>query len=175
LPEAGVSHIIKAAKILEHKGINFLILGHGWLEKEIKSEISLLGLSNLQLIDQYVTDDELRDNMLSAHVSLGQFEKHERLSRTIPHKAFESLALGLPYITARFEGVEEILVSGENCLFVGPANPADLADQILLLKNDTALREKIARNGYELYKEKFTPEVLAQELLEKITNLKSSL
>jgi glycosyltransferase involved in cell wall biosynthesis len=169
LPEAGVTHVIKAAKILEDKGVNFLILGHGWLEKEIKSEIISLGVSNLELIDRYVTDEELPDNMLSAHVSLGQFEKHERLSRTIPHKAFESLALGLPYITARSSGVEEILISGENSLFVDPADPDDLASKILLLKNDHALREKIARNGYELYIQKFTPEVLARELLQKIS------
>lgn len=165
LPEAGVIHVIRAAKLLEHEGVHFLILGHGWLEKEIKSEIMNLGVSNLQLIDWYVTDDELKENMLSAHVSLGQFENHERLSRTIPHKAFESLALGLPYITARFEGIEEIVTSGESGLFVDPANPADLAEKIILLKNDSVLRDKIASQGYALYKERFTPVVLARQLV----------
>jgi glycosyltransferase involved in cell wall biosynthesis len=175
LPEAGVTYVVQAAKMLESKGIDFLILGHGWLEKEIKSEIARLGVSNLKLIDEYVTDEELRDNMLSAHVSLGQFEDHERLSRTIPHKAFESLALGLPYITARSSGIGEILVSEENSIFINPANPTELASSILLLKNDSVLREKIARSGYELFMEKFTPKVLVQGLLTSLASQKENL
>jgi hypothetical protein len=38
----------------------------------------------------------------------------------------------------------------------------------MLLKNDYQLREKIAQNGYLLYLEKLTPQIITQQLLKEI-------
>ncbi len=168
LPEAGVKYVIEAANILKNEDIYFLIIGNGFLEKEIKLQIEKLKLKTLELISRNLHSDEMRSLMLQCHISLGQFEDHERLSRTIPHKAFESLALGLTYITARAEAISEILNDKENVLFVNPADPKDLSEKILLLKDNLELREKIAKNGLELFRNKFTPKVLASEVLQLI-------
>ena len=171
LPEAGVKHILEAAKILEKKGVNFLIIGNGFLEKEIKEQIKSLNLKNLELISKYLELKELREKMLTAHVNVGQIENHERLKRTIPYKAFESMALQLPYITGNSAGIKELLEDGKNCVMVNLANPKDLAKKIMELKNNPELRKKIAENGYKLYKEKLTPKVLGKELLNIILSL----
>lgn len=170
LPEAGVRHIIDAAKILEKKEINFLIIGSRFLEKGIKDQIKKLNLKNLELISKRLEIKKLREKMLTAHVSIGQVENHERLERTIPYKAFESLALRLPYITGNSAGIKELLEDGKNCLMVNLANPKDLAKKILELKDNPELRKKIAKNGYKLYKEKLTPKILGKELLSIINN-----
>lgn len=169
LPEAGVTYILKAAKILEDSQINFRIIGNGWLEKEIKKEISELNLKNIELISKWLSDDEMRAKMLECHVSLGQFEGHERLGRTIPHKAFETMALGMPYITARAGGISEILTDGVNCLMVNPADPQDLAEKILRLKNDLSLAQKISENSLKLFLEKFSPIKLAENIFKILT------
>ncbi len=175
LPEAGVRHILQAAKILEKEEVKFLILGFGLLEKEIKDQIKSLNLKNLELITRRLEEKELREKMLTAHISIGQIENHERLKRTIPYKAFESLALKLPYITGNSLGINELLEDGKNCIMVNLADPEDLADKIMKLKNSSDLRKKIAENGYKLYKEKLNPEVLGKELLNIIrTKLYSS-
>lgn len=165
LPEAGVAHIIDSAKILEKSGIRFIVLGSGYLEKEIRAHIASSGASNIELVSRFLSYDEMREIMLSAHVSLGQFEDHPRLSRTIPHKCFETLALGLPYVTARTIGVLEILSDGESAIFVSPADPADLAEKISKLKNDPELAKRIGEAGYRIYKQKFTPEALAKQII----------
>ncbi len=165
LPEAGIKYIVEAAKILENKDVRFLIIGNGFLEKEIKLKIENLRLKNLHLISHYISLDDLRNEMLQCHVSLGQFGDHRRLERTIPHKCYESLALNLPYITAKADGVLEILEDGKNCLFVEPANPQDLAKKILMLKNDPVLAKKLSENGLKMYKERFTPKILAGQIL----------
>ncbi len=154
LPEAGVKHILEAAKILEEKEVNFLILGFGLLEKEIIEKIKSLNLKNLELITKRLEIDELRKKMLAAYISVGQVENNERLERTIPYKAFESLALKLPYINGNGLGIQELLEDRKNCLLVNLADPEDLAEKIMELKNDLELRKKIADNGYKLYKEK---------------------
>ncbi len=175
LPEAGVKHILEAAKILEKEEINFLIIGFGLLEKEIKEQIKKLKLKNLKLISRYIKPEKLREKMLPAHISIGQIENHERLKTTVPYKVFESLALKLPYITGNSLGIGELLEDRKNCLMVNLADPQDLADKIMELKNSSELRKKIAENGYKLYKEKLTPKVLGKELLNIIrTKLYSS-
>jgi glycosyltransferase involved in cell wall biosynthesis len=168
LPEAGVTYVLDAAKLLENKDIDFIIIGNGWLEREIRIKIKDLKLANLDLISENLSYEELRNKMSECHVSLGQLEEHERLKRTIPHKCYESLALGLPYITARTKPVSEILEDGKESLFVNPADPQDLADKILMLKNSPDLAKKIGENGYKLYKQKFTPKILASQILKII-------
>lgn len=168
LPEAGIKYIIESAKILEEKQVNFLIVGNGWLEKELRIMSQELRLKNLELITENLSNDDLRVKMLGCHISLGQFENHERLSRTIPHKCYESLALGLPYLTAETLGVREILKDGENCLMCQPADPEDLVAKILYLKNNPDVLEKIGDNGHQLYLQKFTPKILASQILQII-------
>lgn len=168
LPEAGVKYVIEAADLLKDKGIDFLIIGNGFLNKEIESQIQSLHLKNLEWISEDLSNEQLRKKMSECHVSLGQFENHERLERTIPHKCFETLAMGLPYITSRTPAVSEILEDGVSALFVSIADSKDLADKILEIKNDSDLAKKIAENGMALYNSKLAPSVLAKEILKKI-------
>jgi glycosyltransferase involved in cell wall biosynthesis len=135
------------------------------LEKEIKKQIKDLDLENLELISGRLTIEELREKMLSADIGIGQIENHERLERTVPYKAFEYLAIKLPYINGNGEGIKELLRDRENCLLVNLADPKDLAEKIIELKNNPELGKKIAENGYKLYQEKLTPAVLGKELL----------
>jgi len=167
LPEAGVEYILEAAKILETQNVKFLIIGNGFLEKKIKAKIDELKL----LISQYLPSNELREKMLRCHVSLGQFGKHERLERTIPHKAFEALSLGLPYITGRAQGISELLTSGKDCLMVNCADGDDLADKILILKNNQELLENISGNGHRLFQEKLTSKKLGKDIIEAVNIL----
>jgi glycosyltransferase involved in cell wall biosynthesis len=171
LPEAGVEYILDSAKILENAGVFFTIIGNGLLDKEIKAKISDLGLKNLELISEQLSWDEIRKKMLESHVSLGQFGNHERLGRTIPHKAFEALALGMPYITGRAGGANEIFVDRENCLMTNCADAKDLAEKILMLKNDLALAAKISENGRKFFLEKLTPEKLAAQITSAILSI----
>ncbi|OHA94174.1 MAG: hypothetical protein A3E02_00820 [Candidatus Zambryskibacteria bacterium RIFCSPHIGHO2_12_FULL_38_34] len=175
LPEAGVKYIIKVAKILENKEVNFLVMGNGFLEKEVKLLINEMRPDNLTLISEYLSFKEMREKMLSSHVSLGQFEDHERLQRTIPHKCFETMAMGLPYVTARTPAISEILKDSISSLFVNAADPKDLAEKILILKNDPGLMGRIAENGYKLYKERFTPKKLAKDIIDLIKNDESGI
>jgi glycosyltransferase involved in cell wall biosynthesis len=165
LPEAGAKHIIEAAHILQDKAVRFLILGHGFLQDEVRAQIETLNLPNLEWLSDKPDLAELARRMASCHVSLGQFEQHERLGRTIPHKAFESLALGLPYVTARAAGVSEFLTDRRDCLMVTPGDPGDLADKILMLKNDPALRGQIAANGLITFANRASALVSAREIV----------
>lgn len=168
LPESGILTIIEAAKILENQGVRLRIIGEGFMYREVNALMDKLNPENIEFINKKLSNTELRTKMLECHISLGQLADHPRLSRTLPCKLFESLALGLPYLTGRNAGALELLQEDETCVAVTPGDARDLANKILFLKEHPEILKKIEENGYALYKEKFTPKILAQELVENI-------
>ncbi len=165
-PEAGLSYILEAAKILQNESIRFRIMGRGIGELGVKKQIKDLDLWNVELMTEKLSELDLVKKMSECHISLGQFGKNERLARTIPHKAFESLALVLPYVTARADGISSILKDGESCLMVNPADADDMARAISRLKNDQNLSNFLSKNGQQLFRENFTPTKLTQVFIQ---------
>ncbi len=174
LPEAGIKYIVRAAKILEDRGVDILVIGDGFLEGEIGGQVDTLKPVNLYWIHKHLPAEKLYYKMQECHVSLGQFEKHERLSRTIPHKAFESLALGLPYVTGKAGGISELLTDGKDCLVTNLADPDDIAVKILKLKNDPELAATLTENGLRLFNEKLTVRELGREIMAIAAGLTSA-
>lgn len=169
LPEAGAEYVIMAAKKLENQGVQFIMHSFGQELQKIQELIDKLKPTNLKLMTEVLPDEQLRELMQKSHLSLGQLSNHERLRRTIPHKAYESLALKLPYITARNPAVMELLKENETCLAFKPADANDLAAKILWAKNHPKELAEIADNGYRLYLEELTPKILAQNLIKRIS------
>lgn len=168
LPEAGAEYAVRAAKLLENQNIKFIMHAFGQELPKIRKLIAELKPANLELITEFLPIEKVREQMQKSHLSLGQLSNHERLQRTIPHKAYESLALQLPYLTARNPAVMELLKEGETCLACNPADARDLAAKILWAKDHPEELEKIAQHGHELYKKELTPEILAKHLLTSI-------
>jgi len=168
LPATGIKYIIEAAKILEPENIKFLLIGRGIFTPEIKQQIINLQVNNMELITEFLSNEDLRNKMLASHICLGQFSDHQRLTRTIQNKTFEALALKLPYLTADSASNRELLIDGVNCLFTKPADSADLAVKIMSLKNDPALQERLMENGYKLYQEKLNSTALGNQVFNLI-------
>lgn len=171
LPEAGADVAVKAAKLLEESGVKFIILGNGMELPSVQKVIDELQPRNLVLRTAFLPDDELFEAMQRSHLSLGQLADHDRLKRTIPHKAYESLSLGLPYLTARNPAVMELLREGETCLACNPGDAEDLAKKILWAKDHPQELARIADNGHAFYQQQLTPRILAGKLLEHLEAL----
>ena len=157
--------MIEAAKILEDQNVKFLVIGHGFLYKKVNALMAELSPKNLEMQNQRLSIKELRELMLSCHISLGQLADHPRLDRTLPCKLFESLAMKLPYLTGRNKAALELLTENETCACANPGDASDLAQKILSLKNDPVQLNAIGQNAYELYKNKLTSRRLAEEVM----------
>ena len=123
-----------------------------------------LGLTNLEFTG-FMPVVDLSAMINDFDVCLGIFGATPKTQRVIPNKIYEALAMAKPVITAQTPAIEELFTDGKNILLCQTANPADLAQKILLLKNDFGLRQIIARNGYRLYQEQCCPRVIAKKLL----------
>ncbi len=169
-PQHGVEYILQAAKILGNQEIEFVLIGGGPEKPRMVELKDKLDLKNLQFIDT-LSPHELAKYIQGAQVCLGVFGNVSRLKTVVTNKVYEALACGKPLITAN-EGAREVLSDGIHCLFCHPADPKDLADKILLLKNNKALRESLAARGYALYQEKFTPYALGAALKKVLEEIK---
>lgn len=168
LPEAGADVLVKGAKLLDDHELKIYMLGNGPEGVKVERLIKDLRPKNLELISVFLPGNELRTILQKSHLSLGQLADHPRLERTIPHKAYESLALKLPYLTAANMGVLEILVPNETCLICKPGDEKSLAEAILWAKNHPDELNKIAENSFRLYQSQLRPQILANKLLEHV-------
>ncbi|OGN09695.1 MAG: hypothetical protein A3C61_02755 [Candidatus Yanofskybacteria bacterium RIFCSPHIGHO2_02_FULL_39_10] len=167
-PETGAEYLIQAAKLLENEDIKFIMRCGGQLLDKVKEAIHEYRPKNLDLGTDYIQSDGLRLLMQKCHLSIGQLSGHERLSRTIPHKTYETLAMHLPYLTAANRGILELLKPDETCITCEPANAKSLADKILWAKNNPQELGRIAKNGYEFYVSDLKSQIIARKLLDNI-------
>ena len=95
---------------------------------------------------------------------LGQFEDNPRLSRTIPHKAFEAFAMGIPYLTGDALAIREIANDGVSAFYVPLADPTALVCKIEFLIGQPELLAQVAARARKVFEEKFAPAPLVEEL-----------
>jgi len=172
-PESGILHILEAARILiQEKDLRFRIIGSGPLLSQVKTAIEEKELTNVELIAEHLSEDTLREKMCDASLSLGQFENNPRLSRTIPHKAFESFAMGIPYLSGDAPAIREIVSDGETGFLVPLADPFALADKIHVLQDDPVTLVRVGTAANVAYREQFSPRALATDLLRLLLSYK---
>ena len=94
-------------------------------------------------------------------VCLGQFSESERLGRTIPHKAFESLYFARCYLTPRTIPLQSMCISQNEMFFCDSSRPQDLVQSLLLLEKNRDLVREIGSNGHALYQSQMRQSHLA--------------
>ncbi len=166
IPLQGIETIIRAANLLRHEPIRFTLIGQGQTQEANKKLAQELQLTNVLFLGR-LPDESLVEHIASTDVCLGVFSSGEKADITIQNKIFESLASRKPMVTIETTALHELLDDGEGVVFCKKADPKDLAEKILELKNNPELRDRIARKGYTLFIEKLTPEKVVRDLIVK--------
>lgn len=175
IPLHGIECIVRAAKLLEgHSDIRFELRGNGQTYDSMVSLAAALKLKNISFQPVWVTHEELPDHIARADVCLGNFGSTDKAKRVITSKSVDTLAVKKPLITGDSPAAREVFKDRDNCMLVPMSNPQALAEAILTLKNDDGLRRKIAQNGYNLYKQRLTPQVIGRELKADLMSLVES-
>lgn len=167
-PLHGVEHVIEAARILrDNSDIKFTFVGNGKTFQENYDRAKKLGLTNVEFF--YNTPESEHAAILEkADLFFGFLQDHPTVTRVIPNKVYQGLALGKVVVTADSPVARSVFTHNENVCLVAPSNPKDLAEKILELKNNPHLRKQIAESGYQLYQQKFTPIAIGKTLIKYI-------
>ncbi len=173
LPLHGVDTVVEAARWVakEDGSIQFELIGSGRTFDRVRRLASELSLANIRF-DGWMGQDELAKRIAArADVCLGLFGRTEKAGRVVPHKVFQSMALGKAVVTARTPAAEEFFTHRENIFFCNTSEPELLARTILELRRDSGLREHIALKGYELAWKKFHPGAIGAALLDALRKI----
>lgn len=168
IPLQGVQHIVKAAKLLEkYREIKFQIIGSGQTYKAVRSLAYDLEIKNINFINR-VNYEQLPEYIQDADLCLGIFGDTEKTKRVIPNKVYEAIAMGKPVITGDTPAIKELFHNEYDVSLCEIADPEDLADKILKMKNDGNRAKRIGEKGYELFHERATPKIIVRQLLTEI-------
>ena len=171
-PLHGMQFILDAANALRDRPeVVFKIVGGGQTFDESKAYAERLGLESLELIP-WLDHDGLRQAIREAQVCLGIFGETRKASRVVPNKVYQCMAAGAAVVTGRSPASEEILVDGEDALLCEMASGEAIADAIIRLREDPALRSRLGRNATSSFRERFTPKAIVEaELLPRLRAL----
>jgi glycosyltransferase involved in cell wall biosynthesis len=77
----------------------------------------------------------------------------------------EAMAAAKPVVATRVSAVPEVVIDGETGLLVPPGDPAALADALVQLCQDAALRRRLGLAGYRRVREYFSADRMVEETL----------
>lgn len=166
-PFHGVHVILRAAALLQDQGVRFQIVGFGTTYEKDMELAESLNLRNCRFI-QWVPYEQLGEAMSRAHVCLGFFGDTQRAREVFTNKVIEAIAVKRPLITMKNTPVQELLTDGESVLLVPPDDPEALAQAIMRLKKDRALRRRLADRAYETFLEHCTIRAFADAMRELV-------
>ena len=169
LPIHGVETILDAAAEIQSHGIEdieFHLIGKGQTEPAMKRRAAELGLRNVLFRGFLPTLDDVAQELRAADIGLGTFQKSSKADLCMPHKVYEVLASSVALITIESTAAKAIFGSEEVALFIPPEDGKALAEAILRLKRDTALRESVTARGHEFFLQNFQPAMIVQPLTE---------
>lgn len=164
-PIHGVEHIIEAARLLQNdKNIHFTFIGNGNTFEVNYARAMKLKLPNVTFYNNTPQSEHLAI-MQTADIFLGFLQKHPSVDRIIPNKVYQGLALSRVVLTADAPVTQSMFTHKKDMYLVKPADPKALADAIVELKNNPALRAKIAAEGYKRFKKEFSPRAVGKQLI----------
>ena len=156
IPLHGTETIVRAAKLLQkNKSISFKIVGGGQTYESSRALAKKLQVKNVTWLP-FMPLNELVEHMADGDISLGSFGATPKAQRVITHKAFDTLSVGRPLITADTPAHHEVFTHGKTAWLVPPNDAEALANAIRILAKSVSLRGRIAREGHRLFVEKYS-------------------
>lgn len=165
VPLQGVEHIVGAAELLQGEpDIDFHIIGWGLTYPRVRQLAEKLHLRHV-VFRPPVPYSQLPLSIAEASVCLGgPFGSSGKARRVIAGKTYQFLAMAKPTIVGDSLANQEVFHHGDDVWMCKMADAQALADAILQLKQDAALRERLARRGYEHCRDEFNIERQSERL-----------
>lgn len=136
------------------------VYGEGEYREVLESKIKELGMQEFIFLPG--SQKDLFDSISDAELFVLSSD-YEGMSNAL----IEALCLGLPVVSTRVSGAEDVITDGENGLLCDVGNKTQLVDAIKKVLENKELRDKMSENAVNLC-EKLTPEKILSEWEEYI-------
>lgn len=163
--------IIRAAELLSSdQSIEFVFIGGGSTEEELKRYCLKRGMQNVFFLGRY-SMKETSEIVNFCDASMVSFKDIPILYTNSPNKLFDSLSAGKPIIV-NSAGWTKDLVQDANCgYYVNPQRPEELVNTIRKLQNDPELCSLLGKNARKLAENKYDKGILCNQYLNLLETL----
>jgi glycosyltransferase involved in cell wall biosynthesis len=161
-----VEYLIKALPevIEKHSGANLVVVGSGPCKRDLVGVTERLDLQSKVTFVNAVSQEELVRYYSEARVFvLPSIVNDQGETEGLGLVLLEAMASGVPVIGTGVGGIPDIIKNGETGLLAHQRNPHDLAEKILRLLDDEALRRKLAEKGADFVMKEFSWTVVAEK------------
>ena len=166
----GVDVIITALGIAKNRGVklNLVVAGDG------PDRESLVQLARQQAVSGQVLflGNRSHEEVLRLMKSCLVFVLASR-AEGMPLVIAEAMACGKAVIGSNVDGVPEIVQDGNTGVLVPPDDPKSLADALIRLSSDSALRDALSRQGKEWAFREYNWEVIAKRYIDLLEGCQS--
>jgi glycosyltransferase involved in cell wall biosynthesis len=147
--QKGQKILLDALRILreQNHGIQCVIVGSGYLKNSLEKEIKEFHLGdNVRLLG------ERKD---IAHILMaGDVFAFPSLWEGQGLILFEAFFARIPIVASRVGGIPDVIEDGETGLLVRPGDSRDLAEKIVHMISDKALRERLTEEAFRRFKDR---------------------
>lgn len=169
----GLDTVLDAAKILEAtpgmEDVRILMLGDGAQKAALQARVTVEGIGNVVFRDS-VSKEEVTRYWSLLDVALIHLKRTDLFQTVIPSKLFECMAMGIPVLFG-VRGEAAGIVERHNVgLLIEPEHAQDMADAVIRLHRDPALRDLFAAAGPAGARH-FDRQTLARRMLDIISAL----
>lgn len=149
----GHAHVLNAIAHLKGTGdlraFTYHIAGSGPMEATLKSMVSMLGLQQQVVFHGAVSDEERTKLYAQADVFVMPVSRDPVDKEGFGLVFIEAAQVGVPSISTAIEGVDEAVIHGKTGILLNDQSEHELANAILALYRDTALRSEFSINAKE--------------------------
>ena len=153
IPEKGITDLIEAARIVLERipQAHFLLAGEGKHRTEYMSMARDLGMeAHFTWTGQ--VHNPVADGLYTAADVVCQVSRWEEAFGWV---IAEAMAAGRPLVATRVGGIPELVADGGNGFLVPTRAPAEIAQRVIQLLGDPALRAKMGAAGRQAAEQKF--------------------
>ena len=144
----GLETLLAAAARLRESAPNvlFLLVGEGAEKARIISLARARGLTNVRFVDQQPRE-KIPAYICASDTCLVLLKKAALFKTVLPTKMLEFMSCARPVILGVDGHARKVMEQANAGIFIRPEDPVALADAVMRLAADPALRESLGRNG----------------------------
>ena len=156
----GQKHLVDAAALVVRQvpDARFVIAGEGELRGALEHQIKHLGL------EKHVILAGFRPDILALHKAFDIFVMSS-VTEGLGTSLLDAAACGKPIVATTAGGIPEVVEDGQTGILVPPRDHQAMADAIVKLLKDDALRTRMGAAGLSLAHARFSAERMVQDTL----------
>ncbi len=161
----GVGDVIQALTLLP-QNIKFVVFGEGYLESNLKNQVSNLKIEDRVIFKGYVDHKEMPEYLKACDIFI-----RPSLSEGFGNSFIEAMAARVPVIATLEGGIADFLVDNITGYVCQKENPESIRSAVLRIQNDPN-RQAVIDNAYKMAVEKYDWSLVARQMQQIFENIK---